>query len=120
MPPIAWVDALPPSSLGVRVLLLAVGIALAGRGGPFYIGADLGAGPRDTLMLVGSMRMGRRIGVVRAAIELTALVAGIALGGTFGVGTVAFALLVGPIVEAGVSGLRRFGLAVGEPRAPAG
>ena len=112
------VAELAHSSLGVRISLLAVGIALAGPGSAFYIGADLGAGPRDTLMLVGAARTGRRIGVVRAAIELTALVAGIALGGTFGVGTVAFALLVGPVVEAGFWVLARSPLAVEEPGQP--
>jgi len=112
------VAELAHSSLGVRISLLAVGIALAGPGSAFYIGADLGAGPRDTLMLVGAARTGRRIGIVRAAIELTALVAGIALGGTFGVGTVAFALLVGPVVEAGFWVLARSPLAVEEPGEP--
>ncbi|HEY8628247.1 MAG TPA: hypothetical protein VIN34_04440, partial [Candidatus Limnocylindria bacterium] len=65
-----------------------------------YIGASYGAGPRDTLMLVLSRRTGRRIGLVRAAIEAAALVAGFALGGTVGIGTIAFALLIGPSVEA--------------------
>ena len=51
-------------------------------------------------MLVGSRRTGVRVGAVRAAIELTALIAGIVLGGTFGVGTIAFAIAVGPAVEA--------------------
>ena len=106
-------------SLGVRVCLLAAGIALAAPGSAFYIGADLGAGPRDTLMLVGAQRTGRRIGLVRAAIELSALAVGIALGGTFGVGTVAFALLVGPVVEAGFWLLARSPLAVEEPGEPA-
>jgi uncharacterized membrane protein YczE len=74
---------------------------LTGPASALYIGADLGAGPRDTLMLVGSIRTRQRVGLVRATLELTALVAGIVLGGTFGVGTVAYALLVGPVVEAG-------------------
>ena len=56
---------------------------------------------------------------MRGAIELSALVAGIALGGTFGVGTVAFALLVGPVVEAGFWLLARSPLAVEEPGEPA-
>jgi uncharacterized protein len=94
------VQDLGDASLPVRVGLLAAGIALAGPGSAFYIGADLGAGPRDTLMLVGRLRSGRRIGLVRFAIEAAVLVLGIALGGTFGVGTVAFALFVGPVVEA--------------------
>jgi uncharacterized membrane protein YczE len=97
---ISAVTALAGEPLGVRVALLAAGIALVGPASALYIGADLGAGPRDTLMLVGARRTGVRVGGVRATLELAALAAGIALGGTFGVGTVAFALLVGPTVEA--------------------
>jgi uncharacterized membrane protein YczE len=112
---IGAVEALSHDGLGMRIALLAVGIALAGPGSAFYIGADLGAGPRDTLMLVGSLRTGVRVGGVRAAIEVSALAGGIALGGTFGVGTVAFAVAVGPAVELGFWSLRRLGLAVEEP-----
>jgi uncharacterized protein len=85
--------------LGMRIPLLLAGILLIGPATAFYIGADLGAGPRDTLMLVGARRTRFRIGIVRGALELTALVIGIILGGTFGVGTVLFAFGVGPIVE---------------------
>ena len=88
------------SPLGVRVALLPLGIALMGIGSAFYIGASYGAGPRDTLMLVLSRRTGRRIGLVRGGIEAAALVAGFALGGTVGLGTLAFAVLIGPAVEA--------------------
>ena len=95
------VAALSHHGLAVRIPLLAMGIALAAPGTAFYIGADLGAGPRDTLMLVGARRTRLRVGAVRAAIEITALVIGIVLGGKFGVGTVAFALAVGPTVEFG-------------------
>jgi uncharacterized protein len=86
--------------LAPRVGLLALGLAFFGVGSAFYIGAALGAGPRDSLMLVGSLRTGARIGAVRAGIEVTALVAGYFLGGTVGVGTLAFAALIGPTVEA--------------------
>jgi uncharacterized membrane protein YczE len=103
-------DALP-----VRIPLLAGGIALIGPASAFYIGADLGAGPRDTLMLVGARRTRFRLGIVRATLEVCALAAGIVLGGTFGVGTVLFALLVGPIVEASFAGLARTPLAVASP-----
>ena len=88
------------SPLGLRVALLPLGIALMGIGSAFYIGASYGAGPRDTLMLVLSRRTGRRIGLVRGGIEAAALVAGFALGGTVGIGTLAFAVLIGPAVEA--------------------
>jgi uncharacterized protein len=86
--------------LGTRIPLLLVGILLIGPATAFYIGADFGAGPRDTLMLVGARRTRFRIGIVRGTLELTALVVGIVLGGTFGVGTVLFAFGIGPIVEA--------------------
>lgn len=86
--------------LGTRIPLLLAGILVIGPATAFYIGADLGAGPRDTLMLVGASRTRFRIGVVRGTLELTALVVGIVLGGTFGVGTVLFAFGIGPIVEA--------------------
>jgi uncharacterized protein len=85
--------------LGVRIVLLLAGIALIGPATAFYIGADFGAGPRDTLMLVGTRRTGIRVAVVRGTLELCALLVGIALGGTFGIGTVLFALGVGPVIE---------------------
>jgi uncharacterized membrane protein YczE len=112
---IGWVESLADQGLAVRIALLAAGIALAGPGSAFYIGADLGAGPRDTLMLVGARRTGRRVGVVRAAIELSVLVVGIALGGTFGVGTVVFAIVIGPVVELGFGLLAHSPLGVPEP-----
>jgi len=109
------IDGLSDHGLATRIPLLLVGVALIGPASAFYIGADLGAGPRDTLMLVGAARTGMRIGIVRAALELTALAAGIALGGTFGAGTVLFALLVGPIVEASFALLERTPLAKPSP-----
>ena len=114
-----FITQLAHHGLLVRVLLLAAGIALAAPGSAFYIGANLGAGPRDTLMLVGARRTGVRVGAVRAAIELTALVGGIALGGTFGVGTVAFALCIGPVVEAGFWLLAKSPLSLDEEPGPA-
>jgi uncharacterized membrane protein YczE len=101
--------------LAVRVALLLVGIALIGPATAFYIGADFGAGPRDTLMLVGARRTGKRIGLVRGTLEVCALAVGIVLGGTFGIGTIAFALLVGPVVEAAFWLLEHTPLAVAEP-----
>ena len=109
------VTGLAHDGLGVRVPLLLVGVWLIGPASAFYICADLGAGPRDTLMLVGSRRTGLRIGLVRAGLELTALAIGIVLGGTFGVGTVLFALGVGPIVESSFWLLARTPLAVPSP-----
>jgi uncharacterized protein len=108
---IGALTSLAHDGLGVRIPLLVAGIWLIGPATAFYIGAGLGAGPRDTLMLVGARRTRFRVGVVRAALELTALVTGVVLGGTFGVGTVAFALLVGPVVESSFALLARSPLA---------
>jgi uncharacterized membrane protein YczE len=109
------VTALAHEGLSVRILLLVVGIWLIGPGTAFYIGADFGAGPRDTLMLVGSRRTGRRVGLVRAVLEVCALAVGIALGGTFGIGTILFALTVGPVVESSFALLQRSPLAANTP-----
>ena len=97
--PLGFVQQPAGWPLAARGALLAAGLVLFGVGTAFYIGAAFGAGPRDSLMLVGSVRTHARIGVVRALLEGTALLAGFALGGRAGVGTVAFALLIGPSVE---------------------
>lgn len=81
-----------------RVGLLGAGLLCFGVGSAFYIGAALGAGPRDSLMLVGARRLGLRIGAVRALIEVSVLVAGFFLGGVVGLGTLVFAALIGPAV----------------------
>jgi uncharacterized membrane protein YczE len=109
------IDRMQHDGLGVRIALLVAGIVLIGPASAFYIGADLGAGPRDTLMLVGARRTRFRIGIVRATLEICALAVGIALGGTFGVGTVLFALLIGPIIEASFAALARTPLAIPSP-----
>jgi uncharacterized membrane protein YczE len=109
------VTALAHDGLSVRIPLLAIGIWLIGPATALYIGADFGAGPRDTLMLVGSRRTGRRVGLVRGVLEVCALAIGIVLGGTFGVGTVLFAALVGPVVESSFALLRHSPLATRVP-----
>lgn len=108
---IGAVTGLAHDGLWLRIVLLLGGIWLIGPASAFYIGADFGAGPRDTLMLVGARRTGRRVGLVRAVLEICALAIGVVLGGTFGVGTVLFALLVGPAVESSFSLLQRSPLA---------
>ena len=109
------IGSLAHDALTTRIALLVLGIALIGPASAFYIGADLGAGPRDTLMLVGARRTRFRIGLVRGTLELIALGTGFVLGGTFGIGTVLFAFLVGPIVEASFVLLARSPLAVPSP-----
>jgi uncharacterized membrane protein YczE len=105
------VERLSDQPLGVRIALLASGVVFVGLGSGLYLGADFGAGPRDSLMVVGTQRTSLRIGVVRGVLELGALAVGFVLGGTVGLGTVAFALLIGPSVEASFWALERCGLA---------
>jgi uncharacterized membrane protein YczE len=93
------VDKLSQQPLPARIAMMVAGILTIGVGSGFYMGAGMGAGPRDSLMLVLAQRTGTRIGVVRAALEIAVTVVGFALGGTVGIGTVAFALGVGPSVE---------------------
>jgi uncharacterized membrane protein YczE len=97
--PLGFVQALAAWPLPARAALLAAGLVLFGIGSAFYIGAAFGAGPRDSLMLVGAFRTHARIGAVRALLEGTVLLVGFALGGRVGLGTLAFALLIGPSVE---------------------
>ncbi|HET7490015.1 MAG TPA: hypothetical protein VFJ85_18975 [Acidimicrobiales bacterium] len=85
-------------ALATRIPLLAGGILLVGLGSGLYIGAGLGPGPRDGLM-TGLAARGHNLALVRTLIEVTALCAGWALGGTVGVGTVAFAVGIGPLVQ---------------------
>jgi len=78
---------------------LVVGIVLIGIGSGLYINANLGAGPRDSLMLGLHKKTGKSIRLVRNSIEVTVLVVGFFLGGPVGVGTVVFALAIGPSVQ---------------------
>ena len=97
--PLHAVQELSEWPRAARLGLLGAGLVAFGIGSALYIGAALGAGPRDSLMLVGSRRLRLRIGAVRALIEISVLVAGFLLGGTVGLGTVVFAALIGPAVE---------------------
>jgi uncharacterized membrane protein YczE len=92
-------SALDSQPLHVRIGLLLAGLLLMGIGTGLYLGANLGAGPRDSLMVVGATRTRFRIGVVRATLEIAVLVSGALLGGTVGIGTLAFAIGIGPSVE---------------------
>ena len=79
----------------VAVLYCLLGISLVGFGSAFYITCGLGSGPRDGLMTAIHTRSGIRIGRVRLAIEALVLVLGAILGGTVGLGTLLFAVLIG-------------------------
>ena len=83
--------------LAVRLAAMAGGIVLIGLGSGLYIGAGMGPGPRDGLM-TGLARRGLHIGAVRTGLEVTVLVVGWMLGGTIGLGTLAFAVTIGPLI----------------------
>lgn len=96
----ASLDLLPAhAALAVRVIEMAAGVTLCGVATGLYIGADLGPGPRDGLMTGLVRRTGRSIRLVRTALEVTVLAVGWALGGTVGLGTVLFAVAIGPLVQ---------------------
>ena len=88
-----------PDALGVQVGFLLVGVVGNGIAGALYIGADLGTGPRDGLWTGIVRRTGRSVRLVRTSLEVTVLVVGFVLGGTVGVGTVLYALAIGPVVQ---------------------
>jgi uncharacterized membrane protein YczE len=92
-------DVLPTvHKLVVRALLLGAGILLNGLATGLYIGAGLGPGPRDGLM-TGLAARGHSIRVVRTLIELSVLAVGWLLGGAVGVGTVLYAVSIGPLAH---------------------
>lgn len=94
-----WLLFLPqPDPLWLRLAFMALGPIGFGIGSGFYIGAGLGPGPRDGLM-TGIAARGHPVHVVRTGIELGALALGWLLGGTVGLGTVVFAVTIGPIVH---------------------
>ncbi|MFE9839585.1 YitT family protein [Streptomyces sp. NPDC005551] len=93
--------ALVPDAHGtaVRIALLGAGIVLNGTATGLYITAGFGAGPRDGLMTGLHRRTGRSIRLMRTGVEVTVVATGFALGGTVGVGTVLYALAIGPLAQ---------------------
>lgn len=106
------IDAMLPlfdglDALGGRVLLVFAGIATVAIGSGLYLTCRLGPGPRDGLMTGLARRTGRSLRLWRTVIEVSALTGGVLLGGVAGFGTVAFALLIGPGVQAAVGVVAR-------------
>ena len=88
-----------PEDLWARITMLVLGVVGNGLAGALYIGAHLGPGPRDGLWVALVERTGLSIRVVRTSIEASVLVTGFLLGGTVGLGTVLYALAIGPLVQ---------------------
>jgi uncharacterized membrane protein YczE len=101
----------------IRIALLVGGILLCAIATGMYINAGLGPGPRDGLMTGLARRTGVSIRVTRTLLELTVLVTGWLLGGTVGIGTVAFAVSIGPLAQLF---LRLFRIDTAEPARPVG
>jgi uncharacterized membrane protein YczE len=88
-----------PHALALRIAFMVVAIVANGMATALYIGARLGPGPRDGLMTGYVARGGRSIRLVRTVIEVSVLAAGFLLGGTVGVGTVLYAVSIGPLAQ---------------------
>ncbi|MFF7968927.1 YitT family protein [Streptomyces sp. NPDC007903] len=85
--------------MAARIALLVSGVVLNGAATGLYIAADFGPGPRDGLMTGLHRRTGRSIRLIRTCVEVTVVATGFALGGTVGVGTVVYALAIGPLAQ---------------------
>lgn len=88
-----------PEELPLQLAMMAAGVVGIGIGSGMYLGTDLGAGPRDGLMTGLHHRFGWSIRRTRTGIELVVLALGFLMGGTVGIGTVAFAFGIGPVVQ---------------------
>ena len=87
-----------PDDLIIKIAYLVFGTIFFGIGIGIYVGSGLGPGPRDGIM-VGVSRLGPSIRATRIAIDFTAFITGVALGGSFGFGTVFMVISIGPIVQ---------------------
>jgi len=97
----AFLAVLPDAhGLGLRSSLLVGGVVLQGVATGAYIGAQLGRGPRDGLMTGLARRTGLSLRFVRTLMELTVVVLGLVLGGVAGLGTILYALAIGPLSQA--------------------
>lgn len=93
--------------VALRLVVTLLGIACVAAGSALYLGAQLGPGPRDGLMVAIHLRTGWRVGTARAVLECGVLVVGVLLGGPVGIGTVLFALGIGPGVQVAFRVLRQ-------------
>ena len=89
-----------PGAMWLRGVLMVGGVVVCGLATAMYIGAQLGRGPRDGLMTGFARRTGLSLRLVRTLLEITVVVIGLLLGGVAGVGTVLFALAIGPLTQA--------------------
>lgn len=91
-----------PENYGFKVLQVIIGVLITGLGSGFYLISNLGPGPRDGLMTGVQRITGKPIALVRSTIEVIVVFFGWKLGGTVGLGTIIFAIGIGPTVAAGI------------------
>ena len=91
-----------PELFVLQILQVIIGVAIVGIGSGFYLIANLGPGPRDGLMTGLQKMTNLSIALIRTIIEISAVIVGWYLGGVVGIGTVVFALGIGPFVSAGL------------------
>ncbi len=98
-----WLSIIPSikDNLLLQIGMLLLAIILMGLASAIYIGVDAGAGPRDSMMLAVKRTTGISLRLARAVIEITVVTLGFLLGGPAGIGTLVFAILVGPSVQWG-------------------
>jgi len=105
------VPFLPEPTGGPAFIQTIIGVIVVGIGSGFYLTANLGPGPRDGWMTGIQRRTDWPIGRVRISIEILVLSLGIVLGGTFGIGTIIFAIGIGPVVAMSLGVVGRVSLA---------
>ncbi len=104
---IGWGYVPLPLPLLDRIIFFIIGVVLFGFGVALYISPNLGAGPRDSLMLALTRATKLRVGMIRTMMEVVVAAAGYFMGGPLGIGTVIFALSLGIFMEAGFAFIRR-------------
>jgi len=97
-------EALPtPDNMMVKLLFMSLGMLCIAAGSGLYIGAELGSGPRDGLMLGLNARYGISVRLARTTVEVVVMIIGLFLGGSIGLGTFVFAFGIGPLVQVTLS-----------------
>ena len=97
-----------PELLALQILQVIIGVVIVGLGSGFYLIANLGPGPRDGLMTGIQKMTNLSIALIRGVIEISAVLVGWYLGGMVGIGTIVFALGIGPFVSAGIFFVGRY------------
>ena len=97
-----------PELLVFQILQVIIGVVIVGLGSGFYLIANLGPGSRDGLMTGLQKKTNLPISLIRAILEISAVTAGWYLGGIVGIGTIVFALAIGPFVSAGLFFVGRY------------